>query len=153
MPFRHSALIARRVLAVAAFAGLSMVTACGSDSTGPKGDSYALFSVNAVTLPIVESDASGVYTLKGGVLTLATNGTYTVRITETYKPTGGALETFVSGENGTWVLDGTTLTATSTHDYDNGNLTPSAGDITVATKTATQITVDDGSTVYIFKKS
>lgn len=152
MSFRRHALTVRRALTVAAFAGLSAVAACGSDSTGPSGDSYTLFSISGATVPIVQTDVSGTYTLKSGIVTLAKNGTYTVRITETFKPTGSALETYVYGENGTWALAGETLTATPTQDYDNGTLTASTSAPYTATKTATQITVDDGVDIYIFKK-
>ena len=160
MSFRHSALLARRALTVAAFAGLTMVAACGGDSTGTKGDSYQLFSVDdgsgAQTVPIVVHDwdvTGDTYTLKGGTLTL-NDGKYTVRIIETYKASSSAsLETFTSGENGTYTLDGDVLTLTSTHDFENGTLTESTGDVTVATKTATEISGDTPIGFVVFKKS
>lgn len=160
MAFRFPVLAARRALAVAALAGLTMVAACGGDdSTGPSGDTYAMFSIDGQTLPIVEDDGAGnVYTLKSGSISLLANGTYTFRQTETYKPSGEPLETFVSGENGTYVISGSTLTTTSTHDFEDGVLTVvGTPEVTTATKTATQITaaVDDGgggTITVIFKK-
>jgi hypothetical protein len=147
-----------------AFAGISLMSACG-DSTGPDGDVYVLYSIDAgggaELLPIVIEDfdvAGDVYTVKGGTLVL-NNGKYTVRLTDTYKAPGEDLLTFTYGENGTYEEDGNEITLTSTHDFEDGELfetdTPV---VTTAVKDGDTITAEiydvdsDSFFTFVFKK-
>ena len=158
MSFRLG-IMARRAVTVAALAGVSLMSACG-DSSGPNSESYALYSVDegtgAQVLPIVGHDyfvTGDTYTLKSGTLNL-NDGKYTVRIVETYKASStAALETYTYGENGTYVISGADITLTSTHDFDNGDLTPvDVPSVTTGTKDGTTLTFDVGGDIYVFKK-
>ena len=158
--FSRLGVLARRTVVATALAGVSLLAGCSDSSSGPDGDSYALFSVDdgtgAQTIPIVVHDwdvTGDTYTLKSGTLTL-NDGKYTVRITETYKASSSAtLETYTSGENGTYVIDGSDITLTSTHDFDNGDLTPvDTPSVTTGTKEGNTLTFDIDGEVYVFKK-
>ena len=85
------------------------------------------------------------------------NGNYTFRITTSFRPTGGSTETTTSGENGTYVIDGETITFTSTHAFVDGELIEFPGSVTVGTKVGDTITgdleLDDGTTAtLVFNK-
>ena len=148
----------RRAVAGVAFAGIATLAACGKDSTGPSGDTYTLRTINGASLPITEGDEFGSFTIKSGNISLKANGTYTARITMSFKFGDEPAETFVSGENGTYVISGSTITMTSTHDFEDGELTPSDGAVVTGTKTATSITLsetdpDTGETItLVFRK-
>ena len=66
MSFRLSVL-ARRATAILAFAGISVMAACGGDDpTGPDGEVYTLYSVESAVVPVTVTDADGTYSVKSG---------------------------------------------------------------------------------------
>jgi len=137
-----ASLISRRAFAVLALTSVVALGACGDDG-GPKGDSYRLFSVNSQPLPIVQTNEFGTFSLKSGVLSLNSGGKYTVRVNTSLKPAGGAVQNSVNGENGTYVISGSTITLTPTHDFEDGVLTPSPdADPVSGTKTASSVTLN-----------
>ena len=151
MSFRNSRF--RRALTGLAFTAVAAFAIGCSDSSGPNGDVYALFSIDGTTLPINETFSDGVASLKSGSVTLNGNGTYAVRFVETWDPTAGPVETTVYGENGTYELEGEVLTFTPTHDFEDGELFEvEFPETATATKTDTQITAEVDGFVYVFKK-
>jgi ABC-type oligopeptide transport system substrate-binding subunit len=104
--------LARTAIAAAAIALLS---ACGSDSTGPKTanvtGTYSLTQVNGASLPYtVPNTGNDVEVVQDGTITLSADSTYTASATGTFDGSGSTLVT----DAGTYSVSGTQVTFTST---------------------------------------
>jgi hypothetical protein len=142
----------RRVLAGLTLTAVVAFAAGCSDSSGPDGDVYKLFSVDGETVPITETFSDGVVTLKSGTVTL-NNGKYTVRFVETWDPTVGTTETYVYGENGTYEEADGEITFTPTHDFEDGELFEvEFPETSTATRTDTELTAEVDGIIFIFRK-
>ena len=153
MGFRSASLLFRRAMAGVALASVFALSACGGDDPkGPSGDVYRLSSIDDIEFPIDESDTEGRYRASG-YLALQKNGTYNFRITESYDPASGPTVSETVGEDGTYVISGSQITFTPTHDIEGGERTPTTDDTPfTGTKTATTITVDVDFSTFVFTK-
>ena len=120
-------------------AAIALVTACGSDSTGPSGSSspigsYTMSTVNGKAVPTsLFADGSFSYDITGGTMKLTSDGKFSA-VTNYRQTLPGSVENFVDSIGGTWtqagsaiqmsISDGSTATAT----FDKTSLTLSASD-------------------------
>jgi hypothetical protein len=126
---------ARTLARVALCGGLAwttlVVSACGSDTTGPGQaptptspvGNYSMTTANGKSLPVsLYADGTYTYDVTTGTIGLSSNGTYS--LVTTYRQTiPGNVETFVDSSGGTWVATGTSISLKDGADGSTGQMT------------------------------